>query len=83
MAQQTSAIICTALSALAFAIAIALGLRLADVRGARLRRAGESRAMLAGAVGVLLLLVATLLWVRYLIFGPIHDLVNHRGRAGD
>ena len=56
--------------------AIVLGLRLADVRDAKLRRSSESRAALAAALGLLLLAVATVFWLAYLIFGPLQNAVS-------
>jgi O-antigen/teichoic acid export membrane protein len=82
MSEPLPAIVASALSAISFAIAISLGFRLADVRGLQRRRAGESRAALAAGIGVILLLVAVILWVSYLIFGPIHDYVSELVNPG-
>jgi|GEM_PF-7045921 len=76
MSEPLPAIVASALSAISFAVAIVLGFRLADVRGLQMRRAGESRAALAAGIGVILLLLAVVLWVSYLIFGPIHDYLS-------
>lgn len=76
MDESIPAIVVSALSAISFAVAIVLGFRLADVRGLQMRRAGESRAALAAGIGVILLLVAVVLWISYLIFGPIHDYLS-------
>lgn len=76
MSEALPAIAVSVLSAISFAVAIVLGFRLADVRGLQMRRAGESRAALAAGIGVILLLVAVVLWVSYLIVGPVHDYLN-------
>jgi hypothetical protein len=52
-----------------------LGLRLSDIRSGEVRRIGESRAALAAGVGTVMLVLATLFWAKYLIFGPIRDSV--------
>jgi hypothetical protein len=70
------AILFSLLSAGAFGTAIAFGFRLANVRDRQLRHSTESRAALAAAAGAVLLLVAAVLWLSYLIFGPIHDAVT-------
>jgi hypothetical protein len=82
MSEALPAIAVSALSAISFAVAIGLGLRVADVRGLQMRRAGESRAALAAGIGVILLLVAVVLWVSYLIFGPVHDYLREILSAG-
>lgn len=82
MSESLPAIVVSALSAISFVVAIVLGFRLADVRGLQMRRAGESRAALAAGIGVILLLVAVVLWVSYLIFGPIHDYLTELFNVG-
>ena len=76
MSEPIPAIVVSALSAISFAAAIVLGFRLTDVRRLQMRRAGESRAALAAGIGVILLMVAVVLWISYLIFGPIHDYLS-------
>lgn len=75
MSEIWPAIVASVLSAASFAVAIALGLRLADLRGWEARRTSESRAALAAAVAVVLLIVAIVFWSAYLIFGPVRDYV--------
>jgi hypothetical protein len=63
----------SALSAGAFLWAMLAGWRLADVRDQGHRHASENQAVLAAALGVLLLFVAIVFWIAYVIFGPLHD----------
>jgi ABC-type transport system involved in cytochrome c biogenesis permease subunit len=64
----------SALSGAAFLFAMRSGWRLGEEGGGpTARRHLESRAARAAAAGFLLLLVAVILWVAYLIFGPVHD----------
>lgn len=64
------------LSGAALATAIVLGLRLADLRDPRLKRASESRAALAAILGILLMAVATVFWLAYVIFGPLQNALS-------
>jgi hypothetical protein len=65
------------LCALAFATAISLGWRLPSAGSKEAREASESRATRIALLGGTLLMLAAVLWLAYLILGPIHDAVTH------
>lgn len=64
------------LSALAFAGAIGLGLQLPGINATRHQKVSEARAAVIGGLAFLLLIVAVILWLRYLLLGPIKETVE-------
>jgi flagellar biosynthesis protein FliR len=70
------AIAFSALSAAGFAVAIALGFSLADIRDRNPREARETWAAVAASIGVLMLLVAAVFWIGWVIFGPTHHVAT-------
>jgi hypothetical protein len=64
----------SALSFAAFLYAMWHGLRLAEVPDGLARSETERRARQAAWLGFALLVLAALLWVAYLRYGPVHEL---------
>ncbi|MBS1879877.1 MAG: hypothetical protein JST31_10210 [Actinobacteria bacterium] len=77
------AVVFSALGAAAFVLAMGWGFRLANVQDARSRREGETRAAVAAGLGAVLLLVAIVLWLGFMIFGPVRDAVREILGTGD
>lgn len=66
------AVVASSLSVVFFCVAAVLTWQVGDERETGVRRHEGAAALFVG-LGVLLLLIAVVFWLKYLIFGPIGD----------